>query len=93
MDLEKGHKGLQKCPPFRDAGPIKDTYLQAIQTSQHDCEHRSNWDEHCAHQQLYPRDTQVPIAGIDNKHHITMVLASTPAGHLLPPQVVYAGTL
>ena len=35
--------------------------------------------------------SQVPIAGIDDKRQITMVLANTPTGHVLPPQVVYAG--
>jgi hypothetical protein len=35
---------------------------------------------------------QVPIAGVDDKRQVTMVLANTPLGTVLPPQVVYKGT-
>jgi hypothetical protein len=31
--------------------------------------------------------SQVPIHGVDDKHQVTMVLANTPTGDLLPPQV------
>ena len=34
---------------------------------------------------------QVPITGIDDKRQLTMVLANTPTGTLLPPQVIYQG--
>jgi hypothetical protein len=34
---------------------------------------------------------QVAIAGVDDKRQITMVLANTPTGDVLPPQVVYQG--
>jgi hypothetical protein len=34
---------------------------------------------------------QVAIAGVDDKRQITMVLANTPRGDVLPPQVVYQG--
>jgi hypothetical protein len=36
--------------------------------------------------------SQVPIQGSDDKRQVTMVLANSPTGHLLPPQVVYQGT-
>jgi len=34
---------------------------------------------------------QVPITGIDDKRQITAVLANTPTGVLLPPQLIYGG--
>ena len=33
----------------------------------------------------------VYIAGVDDKRQVTLVLANTPTGHLLPPQIVYTG--
>ena len=45
----------------------------------------SNWTLHAQ------GSKQVPITGIDDKRQITMVLANTPCGKLLPPQLIYQG--
>ena len=34
---------------------------------------------------------QVPITGVDNKRQVTMVLANTPCGKLVPHQLIYQG--
>ena len=102
----KGTKDGRSVPPPEVLGPMKDAYLQAIQTivEEHDIPASMimNFDQtrvkivHTSSWTLHPSgtgDSQVSIAGIDDKCQITMVLVNTPAGHLLPPQVVHAGTI
>ena len=45
----------------------------------------SNWTLH------FQGSKQVLITGIDDKRQLTMVLAITPTGKLLPPQIIYQG--
>ena len=99
----KGTKNGRSVPSPKKFVPLKENFLQAIQTvvtkekiplsmvvnfdqTGVNIVPTSNWTLHQS------GASQVPIAGIDDKRQITMVLANTPTGHLLPPQVIYAGT-
>ena len=98
----KGTKDCRSVPPPEKLAKLTDEYLstiKAIITDQHiptsmvvnfdqtgvNIVPTSNWTLNKA------GEKQVPIAGIDDKRQVTMVLANTPTGHLLPPQVVYQG--
>ena len=99
----KGTKDGRNLPSPEVFGPLKDKFLADISKAITDNSiplpmvvnfdqtgvnivPASNWTMHPT------GDTQVPISGIDDKRQITMVLANTPTGHVLPPQVIYTGT-
>jgi len=96
----KGTKGTKHLPA--DFDDIKQEYINKVSKVVKDNNVPDslviNWDQTGC--QLIPGGNwtmekqgsqQVPITGIDDKRQITLLLASTKNGSLLPPQLIYQG--
>lgn len=96
----KATKTARKLPP--DFAPIKMSFLKRIEeemkTNDIPLDLLINWDQ--TGSKLVPVSCwtmaeegckQVPVVGKDDKREITVVLAITSSGILLPPQLIYQG--